>query len=129
MFYLHIFNLSSSHWCCIHQPTASVCRPCRSLDRDHCVEDPIRHPARHRCRRLICIGVARSVSGLRHPDSVTEDFLWSVLSVVMVNRTETAVFCYFRASSPQCFRPKTALCLCVYIFSSVHYIYYLLSFA
>ena len=40
------------------------------------------------------------------------------ISVVMVNRTETAVFCYLQASSsPRCFRPKTARCLCVFIFS------------
>ena len=40
-------------------------------------------------------------------------------SVVTVNRTdtETAVFCYPRASSsPLCFRPKTAQCLCIFIF-------------
>jgi len=40
-------------------------------------------------------------------------------SVVIVNRinTETATFCYLRASSsPRCFRPKTARFLCVFSF-------------
>jgi len=41
-----------------------------------------------------------------------------VASVVTVNRTETVVFCYLQASSPRCFRPKTARCLCVFNFFS-----------
>jgi len=44
----------------------------------------------------------------------------------MVNQTETetAVFCYLRASSsPRCFRPKTARFLWFFIFLSIYYIY------
>jgi len=33
------------------------------------VEGPVGHPARHRLRRLICIGVAGSICGLRHGGS------------------------------------------------------------
>ena len=40
-----------------------------------------------------------------------------VSSVVMVNQTKTAMFYYLWASSsPQCFRPNTAWCLCFYFF-------------
>jgi len=40
------------------------------------------------------------------------------ISVVTVNRTDTATFCYHRASSsPRWFRPKMAWFLCVLIFS------------
>jgi len=41
-----------------------------------------------------------------------------MISVVTVNRTETAVFYYLRASSsPRCLRPKTAQFFIFYFFS------------
>jgi len=48
---------------------ASVCIPLRPLVRDRRVEGPVGHPACHRLRRLICIGVAGSICGLRHGGS------------------------------------------------------------
>ena len=47
------------------------------------VEGPVGHPARHRLRRLICIGVAGFICGLRHggsrhSDSAAENVLRSV---------------------------------------------------
>jgi len=50
-------------------------------------------------------------------------------TVIMVNRTKTAVFCYLKASSPRRFRPKMARCSCVFIFPTVRYVYYLQPFA
>jgi len=50
----------------------------------------------------------------------------------MVNQTdtETSVFCYLQVLlSPQCFWPKMAQFLFIFIFPSIHYSYYVLPFA
>ena len=58
-------------WGC-YAPFGFSQRTCRSLDRDRRAEGPVRHPARHRRRRPVCIGVARFVCAF---DTVDHDIL------------------------------------------------------